>query len=61
MNGLRVSGSTDPERDEPTTMNHWTGIVLHQLAIPDPAFDPSEPVLALVTSVIRTRPPEAPA
>jgi AcrR family transcriptional regulator len=44
-----------------TTMNHWTGIVLHQLAIPDPVFDPSEPILALVTSVIRTRPPEAPA
>ena len=21
-------------------MNHWTGHVLHQLAMPDPAFDP---------------------
>ena len=38
---LRIAGSTDPERDAPIIMNHWTGIVLHQLAIPDPAFDPT--------------------
>ncbi|WP_248960026.1 TetR/AcrR family transcriptional regulator [Sphaerisporangium perillae] len=61
MNWLRIAGSTDPERDGPIIMNHWTGIILHQLAIPDPAFDPSEQISALVTSVIRSRPAEAPA
>ncbi|NUP77933.1 MAG: TetR family transcriptional regulator [Nonomuraea sp.] len=61
MNWLRIAGSTDPERDGPIIMNHWTGVVLHQLAVPDPAFDPSEPILTLVTSVIRARPAEAPA
>lgn len=53
MNWLRTAGSTDPEHDAPIIMNHWTGVVLHQLAVPDPAFDPSEQITALVTTVIR--------
>ena len=61
MNWLRIAGSTDPERDAPIIMNHWTGIVLHQLANPGPAFDPSAQIAALVTSVIRPRPAEVPA
>ena len=61
MNWLRIAGSTDPERDAPVIMNHWTGIVLHELAIPDPAFDPSEQIAALVTGVVRTHPAEVPA
>jgi len=61
MNWLRIAGSTDPGRDAPLLANHWTGLVLHQLAMPDPAFDPSEQILALVTSVIRPRPTEVPA
>ena len=55
MNWLRIAGSTDPERDAPIIMNHWTGIVLHELAIPDPAFDPYPQIAALVTAVVRPR------
>ena len=57
-NWLRIVGSTDPERDAPVLMNHWTGLVLHQLANPDPAFDPSAQIAALVTAVIRPAPAE---
>ncbi|MBP2325733.1 AcrR family transcriptional regulator [Kibdelosporangium banguiense] len=38
LNWVRAAGSPRPERDAPLIMNHWTGLVLHQLAIPDPAF-----------------------
>jgi AcrR family transcriptional regulator len=58
MNWLRIAGSTDPERDAPIIMNHWTGIVLHELAIPDPAFDPYPQIAALITSVVRPLPTE---
>ncbi|GAA4605781.1 AcrR family transcriptional regulator [Actinoplanes octamycinicus] len=58
---LRVAGSTDPERDAPIIMNHYTGVVLHDLAMPDPAFDPTEQITTLVTTVIRAQPAEAPA
>jgi AcrR family transcriptional regulator len=57
---LRMAGSTDPERDAPIIMNHWTGLVLHELAIPDPAFDPSAQIAALVTTVLRPRSAEVP-
>jgi AcrR family transcriptional regulator len=60
-NWLRIAGSTDPERDAPVIMNHWTGLVLHQLADPDPAFDPSAQITALVTTIVRPRSAEAPA
>jgi DNA-binding transcriptional regulator YbjK len=60
-NWLRIAGSADPERDAPIVMNHWTGLVLHQLANPDPAFDPSAQVAALVTAVVRPAPAEVPA
>jgi AcrR family transcriptional regulator len=59
-NWLRIAGSTDPERDAPLIMNHWTGLILHQLAIPDPAFDPSVQLTALVTAVVCPRPAEVP-
>ncbi|MFI0410203.1 TetR/AcrR family transcriptional regulator [Actinomadura sp. 3N508] len=58
-NWLRAAGSTDPGRDAPIIMNHWTGVVLHQLANPDPAFDPSAQISALVTSVVGSNPVEA--
>ena len=61
MNWLRTAGSTDPERDAPIIMNHWTGLVLHQLAMPDPAFDPSEQITAIVTTVVRPYPAEVPS
>lgn len=54
-NWLRVAGSTDPERHAPILMNHWTGVVLHQLADQNPAFDPSGQFSALVMSVVGPR------
>ena len=32
---MRLAGSTDPARDAPIVMNHWTGLVLHE-ASPSP-------------------------
>jgi AcrR family transcriptional regulator len=55
MNWLRIAGSTDPERDAPIIANHWTGLVLHELAMPDPAFDPYPQIAALIDSVVRPR------
>jgi AcrR family transcriptional regulator len=60
-NWLRIAGSVDPERDAPIIMNNWTGIVLHELANPDPAFDPYEQISALVTTLVRPRRTEVPA
>jgi AcrR family transcriptional regulator len=60
-NWLRIAGSADPERDAPVVMNHFTGLVLHQLANPDPAFDPSAEITALITSIVRPRRAEVPA
>jgi hypothetical protein len=60
-NWVRIAGSADPARDAPLVMNYWTGLVLHQLASPGPAFDPSAPLTALVTAVIGARPAQAPA
>ena len=59
-NWLRIAGSADPHRDAPIVMNHWTGLVLHQLANPDPAFDPSGQLTALVTAVISARAAKTP-
>jgi AcrR family transcriptional regulator len=53
LNWMRIAGSTDPEGDAPIIMNHWTGVVLHELAMPDPAFDPYPQIVALVTRVLR--------
>jgi DNA-binding transcriptional regulator YbjK len=61
MTWMRVAGSTDPERDAPIIMNHYTGVVLHDLAIPDPAFDPTDQITTLVTTVIRPQSAEVPS
>jgi len=58
MNWMRTAGSTNPEREGSLISNYWTGIVLHQLAIPDPRFDPTEPLIALVTSVVQSELPD---
>lgn len=49
---LRLAGSADPERDMHLVANYYTGLVLHELAIPDPAFDPFPRLDALLTSLI---------
>lgn len=53
LNWLKVAGSVDPERDAPPIMNHFAGLVLHQLAAPDPAFDPTAEITAVVTAILR--------
>jgi AcrR family transcriptional regulator len=55
-NWVRMAGSPDPLRHSPVIMNHFTGIVLHQLAIPDPHFDPYPQIEALVTALIPSTP-----
>jgi DNA-binding transcriptional regulator YbjK len=49
---LRLSGSAEPERDMHLLANYYTGLVLHELAIPDPAFDPYPRLAALLSSLI---------
>lgn len=53
-NWLRIIGSADPERDTPIVMNYGTGLVLHQLAYPNPAFDPVGHLTALIEALIGT-------
>ena len=60
MNWLRIAGSPDPGHDAPIVMNHLTGLALHQLAYPDPDFDPSAQITALVTAVLRSLPAKVP-
>jgi Tetracyclin repressor-like, C-terminal domain len=58
-NWLRLIGSTDPERDTHVVGNYITGLVLHQLAIPDPQFDPADKIISLLESLTGTRPASA--
>jgi len=59
-NWLRLIGSTDPEQDTHVVGNYITGLVLHQLAIPDPHFDPTEKIISLLESLIGARPTPIP-
>ena len=61
MNWMRIAGSADPEREAPLIMNHFTGLVLHQLANPDPEFGPTAEITELVPRVIRTHSTEEPS
>jgi DNA-binding transcriptional regulator YbjK len=51
-NWIRIAGSADPDRHAPIIMNHVTGIVLHDLAIPDPDFDPYPQIETLVVALL---------
>lgn len=52
---LRLVGSTDPDHHTHVVGNYLTGLILHQLAMPDPAFDPTAHLDALLTSLIQTQ------
>ena len=54
-NWLRTAGSDRPELHAPILGNYLTGLVLHQLAIPDPSFDPVDRIRATVYALL---PPE---
>jgi AcrR family transcriptional regulator len=51
-NWVRTAGSDRPELHAPIIQNYVTGLILHQLASPDPAFDPADRILALVNALI---------
>jgi AcrR family transcriptional regulator len=50
-NWLRQIGSRDPDHDVHVLGNYVTGLMLHQLAMPDPRFDPADKITALLESV----------
>jgi hypothetical protein len=50
-NWLRLIGSREPGHDVHVVGNYVTGLVLHQLAIPDPEFDPTDHITALLESL----------
>src|ERR1700761_4504792 len=43
-NWLALIGSRDTDRDVHLLGNYLTGLMLHQLAIPDPGFDPADKI-----------------
>ena len=59
-NWLRLIGSTDPHHHVHVLGNYLTGLVLHQLAIPDPHFDPTDKIVSLLKSLIPAGTGDAP-
>jgi DNA-binding transcriptional regulator YbjK len=52
-NWLRLIGSRDTGHDVHVLGNYITGLMLHQLAIPDPEFDPADKITALLESLVQ--------
>jgi AcrR family transcriptional regulator len=59
-NWLRMAGSTNPEHDTHVLGNYVTGLVLHNLAMPDPRFDPTDKIISVLESLIPARPTAQP-
>jgi AcrR family transcriptional regulator len=53
---LRLIGSTDPSHHVHVLGNYVTGLTLHQLAMPDPHFDPTDTIVALLESLVAAHP-----
>jgi DNA-binding transcriptional regulator YbjK len=53
---LRVIGSRDPEHHVQVLGNYVTGLVLHELAMPDPDFDPTDTIVALLEGLVADEP-----
>jgi DNA-binding transcriptional regulator YbjK len=53
---LRMAGSAHPERDMHLILNYVTGLILHELAMPDPEFHPGPKLIALFECLIPARP-----
>ena len=51
-NWVRTAGSDRPDVHAPILGNYLTGLVLHQLAIPDPSFDPQDRIRAVVYALL---------
>jgi DNA-binding transcriptional regulator YbjK len=56
-NWLRAIGSRDPDRHVHVLGNYITGLVLHQLAIPDPNFDPTDTIVSLLEGLVADQRP----
>ncbi len=52
-NWLRLIGSADTDHDVHVLGNYITGLMLHQLAIPDAGFDPADKITALLESLVQ--------
>jgi AcrR family transcriptional regulator len=52
-NWLTLIGSAGTDHDVHVLGNYLTGLMLHQLAIPDPGFDPADEITALLESLVR--------
>jgi DNA-binding transcriptional regulator YbjK len=50
---LRLIGSDDPHHHVHMVGNYVTGLVLHQLAIPDPHFDPTDKIISLLECLVQ--------
>jgi len=53
---LRLVGSTDPSHHMHVLGNYVTGLTLHQLAVPDPHFDPTDKIVSLLESLVAPPP-----
>jgi DNA-binding transcriptional regulator YbjK len=49
---LRALGSADPDGECRLILDQLDGIMLHQLAFPDPTFDPDREIAALVGAIV---------
>src|ERR1051326_5748798 len=59
-NWLRLIGSVDTDRDVHMLGNYITGLMLHQLAMPGPGFDPADKITALLESLVQPAGPPGP-
>jgi DNA-binding transcriptional regulator YbjK len=58
-NWMRLIGSRDTDHDVHVIANYLTGLILHQLAIPDPAFEPTDTITAVLESLVGPTAPRA--
>jgi AcrR family transcriptional regulator len=58
-NWLQLIGSSDTDHDVQVLGNYITGMMLHQLAIPDPGFDPAGKITGLLESLLQPASPSA--
>lgn len=49
---MRAVGSAHPQRDMSIMANHVDAVTLHQLAYPDPEFDPEPCLVSLATALV---------
>jgi hypothetical protein len=49
---MRAVGSAHPLRDVSFLANQVDALTLHQLAYPDPAFDPEPSLITLITALV---------